>query len=33
VAPLTWLATQEPSTPDVTVVARSGVLLLHHGST
>jgi hypothetical protein len=32
VAPLTWLATQEPSTPDVTVVARSGVLLLHHGS-
>jgi Glycosyltransferase family 87 len=32
VAPLIWLATQEPSTPDVTVVARSGVLLLHHGS-
>jgi hypothetical protein len=32
VAPLTWLATQEPSTPDVTVVARSGALLLHHGS-
>jgi hypothetical protein len=32
VAPLTWLATQEPSTPDATVVARSGVLLLHHGS-
>jgi len=32
VAPLTWLATQEPATPDVTVVARSGVLLLHHGT-
>ena len=32
IAPLTWLATQEPSTPDATVVARSGVLLLHHGS-
>src|SRR5215469_13241784 len=32
VAPLTWLATQEPSTPDATVVARSGVLLLHHGT-
>lgn len=32
VAPLTWLATQEPSTPDATVVARSGALLLHHGS-
>ena len=32
VAPLTWLATREPSTPDVTVVARSGALLLHHGS-
>jgi hypothetical protein len=32
IAPLTWLATQKPSTPDVTVVARSGVLLLHHGS-
>src|SRR5215469_11987730 len=31
-APLCWLATQEPSTPDATVVARSGVLLLHHGS-
>jgi hypothetical protein len=31
-APLTWLATQEPSTPDTTVVARSGILLLHHGS-
>lgn len=32
VAPLTWLATQEPITPDSAVVARSGVLLLHHGS-
>jgi hypothetical protein len=32
VAPLTWLATAEPSTPDVAVVARSGVLLLHHGT-
>ncbi len=32
VAPLTWLATREPATPDTTVVARSGVLLLHHGS-
>jgi Glycosyltransferase family 87 len=32
VAPLTWLATMEPSTPDVTVVARSGVLLAHHGT-
>jgi len=32
VAPLTWLATQEPMTPDVTVVARSGALLLHHGT-
>ena len=31
-APLSWLATQEPSTPDATVVARSGVLLLHHGT-
>ena len=31
-APLCWLATQEPSTPDATVVARSGVLLLHHGT-
>jgi hypothetical protein len=30
--PLTWLATQSPATPDVTVVMRSGVLLLHHGS-
>lgn len=32
VAPLTWLATREPATPDVVVVARSGVLLLHHGT-
>jgi hypothetical protein len=32
VAPLIWLATREPATADVTVVARSGVLLLHHGS-
>jgi hypothetical protein len=32
VAPLVWLATREPMTPDVTVVARSGVLLLHHGT-
>ncbi|HTU08097.1 MAG TPA: glycosyltransferase 87 family protein [Trebonia sp.] len=31
-APLTWLATHEPMTPDVTVVARSGALLLHHGT-
>ena len=32
VAPLVWLATREPITPDALVVARSGVLLLHHGS-
>jgi Glycosyltransferase family 87 len=32
VAPLIWLATREPMTPDVTVVTRSGVLLLRHGS-
>jgi hypothetical protein len=32
VAPLTWLATQEPATPDEAVVARSGSLLLHHGT-
>lgn len=32
VAPLTWLATREPATADVTVVTRSGVLLLHHGT-
>jgi hypothetical protein len=30
--PLTWLATWRPATPDVTVVMRSGILLLHHGS-
>jgi hypothetical protein len=32
VAPLVWLATREPVTPDALVVARSGVLLLHHGT-
>ena len=32
VAPLVWLATREPITPDALVVARSGVLLLHHGT-
>jgi hypothetical protein len=32
VAPLVWLATREPVTPDALVVARSGVLLLHHAS-
>jgi hypothetical protein len=31
-APLVWLATREPITPDSLVVARSGVLLLHHGT-
>jgi hypothetical protein len=31
-APLVWLASREPVTPDALVVARSGVLLLHHGS-
>jgi hypothetical protein len=31
-APLAWLATREPSTPDVTVVARSASLLVRHGS-
>ena len=31
-APLVWLATREPITPDALVVGRSGVLLLHHGS-
>ena len=31
-APLIWLATREPITPDALVVARSGVLLLHHGT-
>ena len=28
-APLVWLATREPVTPDALVVARSGVLLVH----
>jgi len=32
VAPLVWLAAREPITPDALVVARSGVLLLHHGT-
>jgi hypothetical protein len=32
IAPLVWLATSEPITPDALVVARSGVLLLHHGT-
>ena len=31
-APLVWLATREPITPDALVVARSGVLLVHHGT-
>jgi hypothetical protein len=31
-APTIWLMTQEPTTPDVAVVARSGMLLLHHGT-
>jgi hypothetical protein len=31
VAPLIWLAVREPVTSDSLVVARSGVLLLHHG--
>ena len=31
VAPLIWLAVREPITSDSLVVARSGVLLLHHG--
>ncbi len=30
--PALWLLTREPTPPDVAVVARSGVLLLHHGS-
>lgn len=30
--PTLWLMTREPTTPDVAVVARSGVLLLHHGT-
>jgi hypothetical protein len=32
VAPLTWLATQAPPTPDVVVVTRSAALLLHHAT-
>jgi hypothetical protein len=31
-APVIWLATQVPATPDVVVVTRSAALLLHHGS-
>jgi hypothetical protein len=31
-APAAWLVATAPATPDVAVVARSGVLLLHHGS-
>ncbi|HEY1819724.1 MAG TPA: glycosyltransferase 87 family protein [Trebonia sp.] len=31
-APTLWLLTREPTPPDVAVVARSGVLLLHHGT-
>ena len=31
-APALWLLTKEPTPPDVAVVARSGALLLHHGS-
>src|SRR5277367_6291916 len=30
--PAIWLMTREPTPPDVFVVARSGVLLLHHGT-
>ncbi len=30
--PAWWLATREPVPPDVAVVARSGALLLHHGT-
>ncbi|HTR93769.1 MAG TPA: hypothetical protein VMI73_18720 [Trebonia sp.] len=32
IGPAVWLMTREPTPPDVAVVARSGVLLLHHGS-
>ena len=32
VAPALWLMTREPTPPDVAVVARSGGLLLHHGT-
>jgi phosphatidylinositol alpha-1,6-mannosyltransferase len=31
-APTAWLVTTAPATPDVVVVARSGGLLLHHGT-
>ena len=31
-APALWLMTREPTPPDVAVVARAGVLLLHHGT-
>jgi phosphatidylinositol alpha-1,6-mannosyltransferase len=31
-APVVWLATQAPATPDVAVVTRSAALLLHHAS-
>jgi hypothetical protein len=31
-APALWLMTREPTPPDVAVVARSGVLLIHHGT-
>jgi hypothetical protein len=31
-APVVWVATQDPATPDVTVVTRSAALLLHHAS-
>ena len=30
--PALWLMTREPTPPDVAVVARAGVLLLHHGT-
>jgi hypothetical protein len=32
VAPLAWLAARAPLTPDATVVMRSGVLMLRHGT-
>src|SRR5258706_15088403 len=32
VAPVVWLATQAPSTPDVKVVTRSAALLVHHAT-
>jgi phosphatidylinositol alpha-1,6-mannosyltransferase len=31
-APVVWLATRAPATPDVTVVTRSAALLLHHAT-